>query len=571
MKMVSIVLVGLLCLGLYSGRGYATSAMDEALRERVRVRVESAEEAGVLQVGGEFIFASVTLPQFYRQRLFAPAWSHEGAISGDFVVLVERIRAAAEEGLNPADYHLALLERFSQGAPPIGPGSSEHVMGRLIDLDLAATDAFLILASHLLKGKVDPVTVDAEWHARRRGADLAGLLETALDENKLGLTLDELLPPQPEYRLLRETLRNYRRIEEGIGWLAVPAGPIMKKGGKDVRVAGVRVRLAQTGDVPATPQGGMDALTFDEELELGVKAFQARHGLDVDGIVGPETLRELNVPPGDRVRQIRANLERWRWLPQDLGRRNVLVNIANFELEVIEDGKRVLVSRAVVGRPYRRTPVFSAQMTYVVINPSWNVPPTIATKDILPEAKKDPGYLVRKNFKVFAGWGGDLRELDPLTVAWERFAPNDLPVHFLQPPGPSNALGRIKFMFPNEFDVYIHDTPARELFEKSSRGFSSGCIRIEKSLELAEYVLAGSGQWRRDKVLDAIGTEQELTVRLPRPIPVHVLYWTAWVDGEGVLQFRRDIYNRDALLIEALDGEAPRPEPPLAGGSVLGP
>jgi murein L,D-transpeptidase YcbB/YkuD len=296
---------------------------------------------------------------------------------------------------------------------------------------------------------------------------------------------------------------------------------------------------------------------FDEDLDTGVRHFQRRHGLDVDGVVGPATLSALNASADERVRRIEVNMERWRWLPQDLGRRYVIVNIANFELDVVEAEQEVMTMRVIVGRDYRRTPVFSGKMTYIVLSPYWHVPPSLAVKDILPQVRSDPGYLSRKGFKVFQGWGADTKEIDPGSVDWSKVTGTNFNYRFRQDPGPVNALGRVKFMLPNKFDVYLHDTPSPDLFEKSARAFSSGCIRIEKPIELVEYVLRGDPKWNRDAVLAAIDRRVEQTVQLREPIPVHLLYWTAWVDAAGTVHFRDDIYSRDKLLAEALAEKPP--------------
>ncbi len=246
------------------------------------------------------------------------------------------------------------------------------------------------------------------------------------------------------------------------------------------------------------------------------------------------------------------NLERWRWLPQNLGYPNIQINIANFELDVNEDETSVLDMRVIVGKTYRRTPVFSDNMTYLVLCPHWNVPDNIAAQDILPDVKKDPDYLSRLGFKILRGWGADMEIVDPVTINWAELNAKDLNFRFRQDPGPLNALGQIKFMFPNRFNVYLHDTPTRGLFAKTARDFSSGCIRIEKPIELAEYLLKDDSLWTRDTILQNIKKNVEQTVKLPKPIPVHILYWTAWVSPDGAVNFRNDIYQRDNALLEAL-------------------
>jgi len=334
----------------------------------------------------------------------------------------------------------------------------------------------------------------------------------------------------------------------------------MEKGERSKRIRLVRERLAVVGY--ALYGSADDPEYFDDRLDNAVRQFQERHGLEIDGIVGRNTIAELNVTAGERARQIMVNMERWRWLPRDLGERHLLVNIANFEIRIFEAGDQVMSMRAIVGRDYRRTPVFTDLMTYLVINPYWNVPNSIAVKDKLPVLKENPGYLAENNMKVFEGWGADAPELDPDTIDWEDFTEETFPFRLRQDPGPANALGRIKFMFPNKFNVYLHDTPARALFDQTVRTFSSGCIRIEQPLELAEYLLRADPGWSRPAILAAIDRSEEQTVRLPEPIRVYILYCTAWVDDDGSVQFRRDIYERDAAVAEALGGLPPKAEEP---------
>lgn len=280
--------------------------------------------------------------------------------------------------------------------------------------------------------------------------------------------------------------------------------------------------------------------------------FQKKHGLKEDGIVGPDTLDALNVPLKQRIRQIELNMERLRWILSNQEERSIVVNIANFRLDVIEDLKPILSMKVVVGKPFLRTPVFTEKMSYIVINPSWNVPDSIARKEILWKIKKDPQYLAGQNIKVLRGWGSQEEAMAPETIDWSKLTPNKLPYRFRQDPGPLNPLGRIKFMFPNKFNVYLHDTNARGLFSKDMRAFSHGCTRIEKPLELAEYLLKDDPVWTRERLLAAMDKGLEQKIILPHPLNVHFLYLTAWVDQEGILQLRKDIYGRDSLLDEAL-------------------
>lgn len=539
-------LVALVMLSVPAARG----AVDEdEVQEALRHRIEAA--AGVpieLRVAGELIHAGSALPAFYERRVYRPAWSDGGNPSAVARALLDAIRAADRQGLRSADYHLAAIERLLTGGGegPMRPLS----MSDLIDLDLLLTDAFLIYASHLLSGRVDPVSLDPLWVANRRERDLVAHLEAALESGRIDEALEELLPPYEGYRRLREELARQRTIVAEAGWPTVPDGPKLALGDEGPRVAALRERL-----LPMGPRAADVAETFDEELERAVMAFQRRHGLEPDGVVGQATIRALNVSPEDRARQIELNLERWRWLPSDLGDPYIIVNIAGFELDVIEAGAQALTMRVVVGRPYRRTPVFSDQITYLVLNPSWHVPRHLAVQDVLPQIKKDPGYLQRQRMRVFRGNS----PVAPGSVDWASVTAQSFDFRLRQDPGPTNALGQVKFMLPNRFNVYLHDTPSRELFERAARDFSSGCIRLQRPIELAEYLLRDAPGWTRERIEARIKSGLEQTVSLPRPIPVHLLYWTAWAEPDGIVQFRPDIYGRDAILAKALTEPPPAP------------
>jgi murein L,D-transpeptidase YcbB/YkuD len=283
-----------------------------------------------------------------------------------------------------------------------------------------------------------------------------------------------------------------------------------------------------------------------------LKRFQWRHGLTADGAMDTRTRAELNVSVESRVDQLEVNLERWRWLPQDLGRRHIMVNAAAFALEVVEDDSVKLAMRVVVGLPYHHTPVFTGTMRYLVFNPYWYVPDSIAVQEILPHHKRAPSYLAQQGIRVLRGWAPDAREVDPATVDWSKITLDNFPFQLRQDPGPLNPLGRIKFMFPNKFNVYLHDTSARTLFDKTQRAFSHGCIRIEKPIDLALYLLQKDPRWNRDSLLAALDEAVDRTVPLPETIPIHILYWTAWADEDGTIQFRPDIYGRDPPLLKAL-------------------
>ena len=363
-------------------------------------------------------------------------------------------------------------------------------------------------------------------------------------------------PAHDAYTALRRALSRLHDLDAAGGWPVLDKDKTLRPGDRRPIVGDLRQRLIAEGDLaPTIPVG--DVSVFDGAVETAVVRFQQRHGLAADGIVGPATYAMLGIPVKQRIRQVMLNLERWRWLPDDLGSRYLMVNTADFELKAVEDGRELLQMRVVVGRPARRSPVFSARMTYLVANPYWNIPTSIAVRDILPELRKDISYLAQRGIRVFANWASDAPELDPAGIDWYAYGANRFPFKLRQDPGPHNALGRIKFMFPNRFAVYLHDTPNRSLFKRVQRDFSSGCIRVEAPDLLADFVLKEDNRWTPGQLNEIVESGKTRIVRLSHPVRVHLLYMTAWVDNTGALHFRSDIYDRDQDLDLALNHRRP--------------
>jgi murein L,D-transpeptidase YcbB/YkuD len=527
------------------------------VREVIKKRLEGSGAAQKRICRGEQVCTFEKLRAFYERRLFAPVWSDDDGMLPYGEDLIRELEQAGDEGLRPEDYHIHVLQSLTSDLRAQQSGEEPPSVAKLADLDLLLTDAFLMYASHLVNGKVNPLNLKAGWYVAGRKADPTSLLESALQSNLIREMLKNLHPAYPGYRRLRQALAEYRKIAESGGWDLVPAGDKLRRGDSGERVAALKLRLIVSGDLERDGTGEIDV--FDKTLEDAVKGFQARHGLAPDGVVGMSTVNALNVPASKRAAQIQWNMERWRWLPQTLGARYLSVNIANFNLEVREGERVVLSMRAIVGKPYQRTPVFSAKMTYLVLNPHWNVPAKIVRQEMLEEIRKSPGYLLKHNIRIFTNQDGKKREVDPKTIDWAGLSAGSVPFTFRQEAGPSNPLGRIKFMLPNEFEVYLHDTPHRQLFMRTARQFSHGCIRIEKPMPLAEYVLKGDPQWTPQSLTQALETEVDKPVRLPEPLDVHVLYWTSWVEEDGSVQFREDIYHRDGPLAKALEQRPPRP------------
>jgi murein L,D-transpeptidase YcbB/YkuD len=328
----------------------------------------------------------------------------------------------------------------------------------------------------------------------------------------------------------------------------VPEGPTLKKEMTDSRVLLLRKRLSITGDLEAD---ALNSEHFDDPLEQAVIRFQNRHHLTADGAVGKQTLATLNVPVEDRVDQIKINLERARWVLHAISGEFVIVDIAGFEIFVYKDDRFLWTSRVQVGRPFRRTPVFKSEIKYLELNPTWTVPPGILAKDILPAVKKDPNYLKDRNIKVIDRNG---KVVNQDSIDWSKYTGPNFPYRLRQDPGPINALGLIKIMFPNQHLVYIHDTPSKSLFERADRTFSSGCIRTEKPFELAEILLDHPDKWNPESFKQIIDSGRTQSITLPKPVPVLLFYWTVSVRPDGTVRFKRDPYQRDAGVLEGLNG-----------------
>lgn len=543
-----VVLVALL---LTVGAGPAAAQDPMEIERLLRGRIETLRLGFAARAADDRLLARQALPDFYEGRGLDVAWTSRPDARARVDALVRAVDRSAAHGLNPSDYHREALD--SLRGQVFGPGATPSA---LVDLELVASDAFLVLGSHLLHGRVDPETINPAWLANRRSAALHEVLEEAVTSGRIEERLYALAPRQARYRTLVQVAAELRAVAESGGWRTVGTGPGLELGVTDPRVVALRDRLRAGGDLPDGAFSD-DLERFDEDVAEAVRRFQERHGLDVDGVVGPATLAALNVSASERARQIETNLERWRWLPADLGDRHLEVNVAGFDVRVVERGRVVRRHRAVVGRQYRQTPMFSGTMTYLVFSPFWHVPPTIAAVDKLPGIKADPRTIAAQRMTLLDQ--ATNQPIDPATVDWAEMTGSAFNRRFRlrQDPGPANALGRVKFMFPNRHNVYLHDTPSRELFERASRSFSSGCIRVEDPLDLAEYLLADQEGWTPDRIEAAATAGVERTVRLTSGVPVHLLYWTAWVDGDGVVHLRDDVYGRDRTVAIAL--EAPPP------------
>lgn len=514
--------------GAYAIPGPSSGALPSS-PDRLENAIASLEATGRVRMAGEPIPSHYRKPlaDFYRRRGFAPAWTVRGVPGRPAWQLAEAVSQSRLEGLDPEDYGAAALDSLLGLVSGRLLRMSALDPGQVVELELRLSHAFLKMGTHLLSGRIRPQAFSGRWHIRPETWDMPAHLERTLAEGgDVGESLRRLSPPYPEYALMKPRLAEYRKRRLLGGWPVVPEGPPLGPGSRGERIGYLCRRLQAGGDL-----GGMACPdSFTAGLEEGLRRFQARHALGLTGTADRATLAELRVPVEERIRQIELNLEYWRWLPRELGERHVRVNLADYRLGAYQGGRETLAMRVVIGSRENRTPVFSDSMVAVVVNPSWSVPASIAREEILPELRKDPGYLARHGMELLRdGPGGAVR--------------------IRQKPGAQNALGRLKFVLTNPYSIYLHDTPAAGYFQSSERALSHGCVRVEKPLDLAAWALAAGSGWTPDSLRKEIakGRERYLPIR-GGGIPVHILYWTAFVDARGDLNFRRDIYGWDRAL-----------------------
>lgn len=534
----------LVCVLLWPACAGRCQSLDEVVAGTIRSKLEESEGIAELNVSGCRVSSLVVIPELYKRRNYQPIWTNAASVEQ----LVGAVGETYLEGLDPDDYHLRDIERL-QGLIDAGTPADPKVAAAL---DLLLTDAFIRLVYHSICGKEDPVTYHPQWNLARDidDKDPVQFMEDMITSKSVGQRIREAKIQHPYYERLKRALAEYRTLRSVGGWNTVPGGPALKKGMIDPRVADIRKRLAVTGDLSGT---STDPMTFDGALEQALMRFQTRHGLKADGVAGKGTIEAMNVPVDDRIDQIRVNLERARWMLHDLDDRFVLVDIAGFRVLFYQGDKVTWSCRAQVGQPYRDTPVFRSAIQHIEFNPAWIVPPGIFKKDVLPGVLKNPRYLREKDLSVIDSRGA---VVDPRTIVWRQYLNKPFPYRLRQNPGENSALGRIKIYFPNEYLVYLHDTPSKALFEEQDRAFSSGCIRVEKPFELAELLLDDPVRWDLGKIIQAAESGKNQKVPLPRYISILLMYWTVEVDEGGTVHFKKDPYGRDGPVLEGLGRDA---------------
>lgn len=502
--------------------------------------IDSIENFNLYKISGELVFSNIVLKEMYKSNGNKLLWYD---MQNRFDA-IECLENSWTDGLEPSDYHLEKIKELR----------SEILSNTYLDykeiaqFDLLLTDGLLLYAYHLIKGKVNPMTVELNWNFNSRTIpqNPTKLFEEAILHHTLTRTLSDLRPQYEPYHEYRKELIRYQSIEDNGGWEKVTVNRVIKPNEFSVDLPAIRRRLCVTGDIEFE-ESFIDSL-YDDDLINAIKRFQLRHGLNPDGVIGKNTVEALNIPVDQKINQIRVNMERARWVLSDLGRDMILVNIANFKLFYYKDSVLTHDTKVMVGTFYNQTPVFKSKLKYLVFNPTWTVPYSIATQEILPKIKKDSTYLSDRKMTLLNSKG---EAINQGSVDWSNVTPSNFSYTVREESGPGNALGQVKFMFPNAYSVYLHDTPSKYLFLKEERAFSHGCIRVQNPLKLAE-VLLHDEKWDQEKIKQVIDEKKEKVVNLKKPIDILLLYWTCGFYENKDIFFLKDIYNRDQKVLEQL-------------------
>lgn len=483
------------------------------------------------------------LLSLYLKNNTSPYWVTSDGPTRKAADLLSVLNTAAEDGLNPDDYRLTDIHNLWRSNKPED----------LARLDVMLTVAMGAFVTDMREGRAVICLLDPQLFsaARDQKVDIIAVIQQGLSAPDLVQYLQQQAPQHQGYQSLKKILAHYRKLRSRGEWPVIPAGKVLKPGMQDNRLDLLIRRLTITKDLkqPLSP-----ADTYEGQLVEAVKHFQKRYNLEQDGIIGKKTMAALNIPLQDHIRRIIINMERWRWLPHTLDGQRLLVNIAGFSLAGIQDEQLEIVMPVIVGKQHHETPVFTHTMRYIEFNPYWNIPNSIAVNEMVPKMIKDPGYLKKERIRIFDGWQKDAREVDPAAIDWPTIGKGIKKYRLRQDSGPDNALGTIKFMFPNSYNVYMHDTPAHSLFKRNNRSFSHGCIRVSNPRQLALHILQHDDQgWSIERINALINAGKRTVVPLKKPFPVHILYRTVFVDPrDNTVHFYNDVYGRDTLLSQAL-------------------
>ena len=522
---------------LLSGCG-ASGPSSPAVSAQIQRRV-AAFQRSASEIAGERIIEPQAVSRFYEARHSSAVWDQRGASE-----IVAAIKDVTRDGLNPRDYHLEAIDKLLRE----DAGSRRpEAQG---DLDILLTDAVAAMADHLRYGRVPPRALNSAWNVDpREGAPpLEATLEEIAKSGSVQHAIEGQRPDHFIYRGLVDALARLREIESRGGWPTVPAGPKIGPGAQDARIPAIRARLAMTGEL-ATREDGQGVI-YDAALRRATMQFQADHRLDSTGVIDPATIQAMNVSAATRAGELRVNLERARWVLGGLKDDFLLVNLPAFKAYLIQGGTNVWEARTQIGEEAKQTPTFRARLTTVVFNPDWSVPMSILEEELLDDLKAGRNVLEKKGLVLYDAQN---QVVNASSIDWNNVNLDSFPYTLRQPPGPTNALGRVKFMFPNQYSIYLHDTPSRQLFATNRRTFSHGCIRLEHPLELAEILLRNEDGWNAEKIQQTLDTGETQNIDLEHPIPILIVYWTVSVGASGRVHLNKDIYNLDPPLLAALD------------------
>ena len=541
------IFVGALALAAMAGGAFAEepstastatetiAAADSAAPESVLDETSAAIGDLLANAGKKGRFLSkrdaAAVAEFYSGRGYAAAWFPDGVMTDRGRALIARIQAADTDGLDPTAFTLPRVD-LGRYAPSLPEFTARA--------DVLLSQAVAAYARAAFAGQIDPGSLSSNIGYERHLPDEIEALKLVVASEDPVETLAAYNPPHPEFAALRDKLAELRNAEKAQKPIEIPAGPTLKLGVEDARVGFLRKRLELPSDVESPA-------LYDEAVAEAVKAFQKSARLSRDGIVGPRTIAALNADPVNPIPAILVNMEKWRWMPRDLGKFYVRVNIPAFTVEVYKGDTIVHTTRVVVGKTSQQTPIFSDEIEHVIVNPAWNVPASITQKEMLPAARANPASL--SGYQVFALIKGRYRAVDPRRINWRTIDARKIQIR--QPPGRSNALGKVKFMFPNHYSVYLHDTPSKSLFQRDYRAYSHGCVRVMDPMAFAEALLIEEPKLN-SAYLEKLYGSQERLVKLTRKVPVHITYFTAWVDESGTLQTRDDLYGHDRRIEKAL-------------------
>lgn len=510
------------------------------------------------------------LDVLYRSIEFKTIWMDSYKLNKAGLALVQSLKHTSSDEWKAYRFRISKLQTEIQRLS----NQPKHAAA----IDVLLSDAYIDYAQQVLNHELLPNTGELDHPSFRKVAtppttrvtslDVISLLSQSLEQGKLFSLVNELVPQHPGYARLAKELDRYQAIADSGLWYPLDNLPQLSLNQSHSEIPRLRWMLKVYGDLPDSklawlmneqpqqdplllaqayrPGDANPVYKLDADLVDAIKHFQSRSALTSNGELDGETLNKLNIPPYFMAQRIALNMKRWRYLPKHMGEKYILVNMANYHLDLIEAGKSKLNMKVIIGRQQRRTPVLAETISSVVLAPEWNVPHRIAIRDILPVAQRNPSYLSQHNFKVYEGWQEPAQEVSLAQLDWDGFNSRSNTYRFVQAPGDSNSLGNVKFVFPNDKSIYLHDTNHKELFSKDMRALSSGCIRVEKPLDLAHALLKDQN-WDSRAIHTTIDRAQTRAVSLKNPVPIYLMYWTTWVDENGLLQTRDDVYKRDQI------------------------